>query len=106
LWQRNFEHAKEVQREHEDNYTQRKNKICVRELKAAPGHVASGAFERNQKQRKSDKPGENSDRKRNTAPQNFPPALACLLNKSKDFQRNHRQNARHQIQNEAAEESE
>src|SRR4029453_1600377 len=106
LWQRDFEHAKQVQREHKDNRAQRKNKVGVRELKSAPRDIAPGAFERNQKQRKPNEPTEDSNCKPEPPPQNFPPALARLLNKSKDFQRNDREPAGHQIQNDAAKETE
>src|SRR5207247_9505333 len=106
LWQRNLQHAKEVQREYEDNHAQCKNEIGVCELKSAPGHVAPGALKHNEKQRKPEEPREDSNRKRDTAPQNLPPALASLLNKSKDFQRNHWQSARHKIQHDAAQKTE
>src|SRR5438094_374291 len=68
--------------------------------KSQPGRLST------QKQRKPEEPREDSNRKRDTAPQNFSPALASLLNKSKDFQRNHRQHAGHQIQNDASQKTE
>src|SRR5206468_7296399 len=106
LRQGNFEYTKEIQSEHEHNHAQHENKIRICKLKTPPSDVASREFERNQKQRKRDEPRKNPKCERDATPQNFLPALARLLNESENLQRDHRQHARHQIQNHAAEKTE
>ena len=48
----------------------------------------------------TDKPDENSRDEGETTAENSPPTLTGLLNKSENLKRDHRQHARHQIQNE------
>ena len=104
--QRNFKHTKEVQCEYEHNYAQHEDEIGVGKLKSAPGDFLPRAFECDQEQRKRDKPREDPNRKSDAAPQNFLSTLARLLNESENLQRDHRQHARHQVQDDAAEKTE
>src|SRR5947209_1276712 len=106
LRQRNLEHAKEIQGEHENDHAQCENEIRIGELKSSPSDVAPSGLERNQEQSKRDEPGKNANRKRDSAPQNFLPALARLLNESKDFQRNQGQDARHEVEKKATDKTE
>src|SRR4029077_14112551 len=48
-------------------------------------------------------PRKNSNGERNPAAKNFLPALSRLLDKAENLERDHRQYARHQIQNEPTE---
>ena len=75
-------------------------------MQSAPGNLATGSFKNNQKQRETDKPGKDSRSKSQTAAQNFLPALAGMLDEAENLERDHRQDARHQIQNDAAEKTE
>ncbi len=100
--QRNLEDAEKIQRKDENDHTQQKNEIRIGELKSSPGNFAAGSFENNQEQRQTDKPDEDSRGEREAAAPNFMTALAGLLNESEDLERDHGQDARHQIQNQAA----
>ncbi len=102
LRQRNLEDAEEIKCKDEDDDAQQKNEIRICELKSAPGDFAAGSFENNQEQPQADKPGEDPRREGQTAAQNFLAALPGLLNESEDLERDHGQDARHQIQNQAA----
>ena len=62
----------------------------------------SGRFQCDQQQGQPEKPDENSGDKGETAAQDFSPFLSGLLNKSENLERDHRQDARHQIENETA----
>src|SRR5207253_10064943 len=80
-------------------------KVGVGKLEPAPGHITSRAFERNEDECERDKPRKNSRSKGKAATENPLSALPGLLNKAEDLERNDRQNARHQIQNESSEET-
>ena len=71
LRQRNFENAKEIEREHEHDRAHAKNKIGIGELER-PGDFVAGRFQADDRQRQSDEPGENSGDKRKSAAQNAP----------------------------------
>ena len=66
----------------------------------------AGRLQCDQNQRQSDEPRENASHKREPAPENPLSILPGLLNETENLQRNHRQDARHQIQNEPANETE
>src|SRR4029077_77645 len=76
-------------------------RIC--ELKTAPGYIMPCAFECDEQDRQRDEPCKNANRERNAAPKNFLTALSRLLDKTENLERDHRQDARHQIQNESTE---
>jgi hypothetical protein len=98
-----LKHAEEIQREYEHNYAQNEDEIWIRELKTAPGYITPGTFKRDQQDRQRDEPRKNSNGERNPAAKNFLPALSRLLDKAENLERDHRQYARHQIQNEPTE---
>src|SRR4029079_18508372 len=58
-----------------------------------------------QQDRQRDEPRKNSNSEGNPAAKNFLPALSRLLDKAEDLERDHRQDARHQIQNDHTEKS-
>src|SRR5581483_3243518 len=84
----------------------RENEVRIRELKSTPGYVVPRCFEPNQKQCQPNKPCKNSRGKGDATSQNFAPALAGMLDKSKNFERNYRENTRHEIQNNATQKTE
>ena len=106
LRQRNFKNSEEIERKDQNDDAQYENKIRIRELKAAPGNIVAGDFEADQDQGQTNEPGKNASGKSNPAAQNLAPALPGVLNESENFERDDRQHARHQIQNDSAEESE
>ena len=65
----------------------------------------TSAPQHDQEKSETDKPGKNSSGKSKAAPQNLLPALTGVLNESEDLQRDHRQYARHQVENQAADKS-
>src|SRR5207237_219500 len=96
-------HAEEIQREYEHNHAQGEDKVRIRELKSAPGYISPRAFKCDQQNRQRDEPCKNSNCERNAAAKNFLPTLSRLLDKAEHLERDHRQYARHQVQNEPAE---
>src|SRR5262249_7723004 len=101
--QRNLEPPKKIKGEDQNNHAQDENEVGIRELETAPGYITSSAFKCDQQDRQRDEPCKNSNAERNTAAKNFLPALTRLLNKAENLERDHRQHARHQVQNEPAE---
>ncbi len=81
------------------------NEVGIRELER-PGDFAAERFQDDEQKREPDEPGENSGDKREPAPQDAAPALAGVLNKPENLERDDGQNARHQIENETAQKSE
>src|SRR5439155_7423614 len=79
--------------------------VRIRELKTAPAYVTPGAFKSDQQDRQRDEPRKNSYGERNPAAKNFLTALSRLLHKAENLERDHRQYARHQIQNDPTEKS-
>src|SRR4029077_654451 len=94
------------QRKDQHNHAQTKNEIGVGELKPAPGNVVTSGFQPDQQQGKPNEPRENSRGERQAISENLLTALSRLLNEAEDLERNYRQHARHQIQNESAEKTE
>src|SRR5207237_9749481 len=104
--QRKFKNSEEIERKDENNDAQCEDKIRIGELKPAPGDFATGGFEHDQEERQTDKPGKNSTGKCDPAPQNFLTALPSVLNEAENFERDDRQNTRHQVQNDPTQKTE
>src|SRR5262249_21365927 len=92
-------------RENENHHAQNQNKIRIGELRR-PGDVVTGGLDPDENERQADKPGKNSRNERESTPKNLCPAFAGLLDETENLQRDHRQNARHQIKKESADKSE
>src|SRR6185503_13036709 len=101
--QRNLKDAEEIQRKYQHNHAQDEDEVRIRELKTAPGYITPSAFKCDQQDRQRDEPPKNSNGERNSAAKNFLTALSRLLDKAENLERDHRQYARHQIQNETTE---
>src|SRR5437588_8817459 len=105
LRNRYFEDAEEIQRKDEHDRAHRQHEIRIRELES-PRDFPASRFQRHEHERQPDKPDENSADESETAPKNAGAALTSLLHKTKNFERDHRQYTRHQIENKSADKSE
>src|SRR5438105_10164465 len=101
LWQVDFENAEEIQGKHQHNRAHGQDEIGVGEL-CCPNWLTAGRFNDDKDKCQTKKPDENSRNEGETAAKNAGATLTRLLNKTEDLQRNHRQNARHQVENETA----
>src|SRR5205823_4465966 len=97
LRERDFENAKQIEREHEHDHAEAENKIWIRELRR-PGDFMTGRSQRDQQQRQSNEPDKNSGDERETVAQDRAPIFSSVLDESEDLERDDRQYARHQIQ--------
>src|SRR6266487_6255019 len=86
LWQINFENAKEVEREDQNNRAHEKHEIGIGELRR-PDRLASRRFDDHQDKRQAKKPDENSGNEGEAAAKNASAALTGLLHKTENLQR-------------------
>src|SRR5438552_2107974 len=105
LWQINLENAEEVQRKDQHNSAHGDDEIGVGKL-CCPNWLTSGRLDDDKDKRQTKKPDKNSRYEGETASENAGPTLTRLLNKTENLERDHRQNARHQVKNETADKPE
>ena len=103
--QRDFENAEEIEREHEHDRAHRDDEIRIGELER-PGDFVSGGLQCDQQEREPDEPGEDSGDESEAVAEDARPAVAGVLDESENLERDHRQDARHEIENETADETE
>ncbi len=70
-----------------------------------PGDFAAGRFEGDHQGSQPDEPGEDADRESEAIAENAGPAVPGMLDKAENFERDHREDARHEIENETSNEA-
>ena len=100
-----FEDAKEIERENEHDRAHRDDEIGVGELER-PGDFAPGGLERDHEQREPDEPGEDAGGESEAVAENARATVPGVLDKAENLERDHRQDARHEVEDETADESE
>src|SRR5215831_20503288 len=97
LRERDFKDAEEVQRENQNDDAEDENEIGIGELRR-PGDLMASRFQRDEQQCEPDKPNEYSGNERNSIPENTSPIHPGVFDETENLERDHRQDARHQIQ--------
>src|SRR5207249_11258408 len=91
LWQINFENAKEVEREDQNDRAHEKHEIGIGELRCPDG-LASRRFNDHQDKRQAKKLDENSGDEGEATAKNAAAVMAGLLHNTENLQSDQRQN--------------
>ena len=104
-WKGDLENAEEIECKNEHDRTHRDDEIGVGKLEG-PGDFAARGFEGDHEGREPDKPCEDADRESEAIAENTRPTVAGVLDETENLERNHRQDARHEIEDETSNEAE
>ena len=103
--ERDLENAEEIERENEHDRAHRDDEIGIGELKG-PGDFVSGGLERDHERREPNEPGEDAGGESEAIAKNARPAVAGVLDETENLERDHRQDTRHEVEDETADEAE